>query len=633
MFCQLCGSSNDDDALKCLNCGQKLLVLSGLTSGGAGLELSVEADPESQLPFDEHLLERISILEEVVKRTAQAMRKGLGSLHSLEQKILLNHSGLLSLRQVLDESGLVDRTRWTELWENRLDRQLLALEKRERFVEARERIVDLYEGDDPGAFRHLLDEAEAGFTAYKLDRAVAALEEARRLDDRNYELEFFLAEAYFNEGRREEALERFLRVLELRSGHLESLIYAGVLLHQDGDDEAAETLLQDAAERHTEAFLPRFALGALQFYSGRHEPAAGWLESAVRREGVVPQAWYLLGCALLECSRPKPAYEALQAAAELEPDSAEVRLALAVACLDRGWHRKAETAARTACALRPQCLEYRELVELLRPEGQRLEKSAVDALLRAEEAIFAGDVAGAVTAYRDALNQDSDNPLLHIAYAMACIELDRLSEVQPAVSYALELEPGDDLETAAMATLVESLRAERRDDDAVRLARHALDQAESSYARGLMSMELGISLAGQARSARRSDDPDAVFDQAVALLEEAERLLEGGLERFPLAARGWLEVESGGKGDAGVAMRCLNQANELGSSPRILVQLAVAALSAHPTAGPSAQQSAGPLDENLDVARAALVGARRERERGGLPERLLGALRDTPRRD
>lgn len=629
MFCQLCGASNDDEAVKCRTCGHKLLVLSGLASGGDGLELSGEADPESELPFDEHLLERISILEEVVKRTAQAMRKGLGSLHSLEQKILLNHSGLLSLRQVLDELGLVERTRWTELWESRLDRQLLALEKRERFVQARERIVDLYEGDDPGAFRHLLDEAEASFTAYKLDRAVAALEEARRLDDRNEELEFFLAEAFFNEGRRDEALERFLRVLELRSGHLESLIYAGVLLHQGGDDEAAETLLRDAAERHPDAFLPRFALGALQLYSGRHEPAAEWLESAVRREGVVPQAWYLLGCALLECGRPKPAHEALQAAAELEPDSAEVRLALAVACLDRGWHRKAETAARTACMLRPHCLEYRELVELLRPEGQRLEKSAVDALLRAEEAIFAGDVAGAVTAYRDALHHDSDNPLLHIAYAMACIELDRLSEVEPAVSYALDLHPRDDLETAAMATLVESLRAERRNDDAVRLARHALEQAESDYARGLMSMELGISLGSQAASMHRLADPDEALEQAATLLEEAEGLLNGGLERFAMAARGWLELESGRSGDAARAMRCLNQANELGSSPRILMQLAVAALSAPP----SSRQSAGQLDENLEVARAALVGARRERERGGLPERLLGALRDTPRRD
>lgn len=619
MFCQLCGAANEDDAVKCRNCGQKLLVLSGTNSVSEALEASFDPDPESQLPFDEHLLERVSILEEVVKRTAQAMRKGLGTLHSLEQKILLNHSGLLSLRQVLDEENLVERTRWTELWESRLDRQLLALEKRERFVQARERITDLYEGDDPGAFRGRLDEAESGFVAYKLDRAVAALEEAARLDDRNYELEFFLAESYFNEGRREEALERFLRVLELRSGHLESLIYAGVLLHQEDDNESAEALLREAAERHPEAFLPRFALGALQFYFGRHEVAAEWLESAVRREGVVPQAWYLLGCSLLECARPQPALEALQAAAELEPDSAEVRLALAVAYLDRGWRRKAERAARTACDLRPHCLEYRELVELLRPEGQRLEKSAVDALLRAEEAIFAGDVAGAVSSYRDAIHHDPDNALLHIAYAMACIELDRLSEVEPAVSYALKLEPGDDLETAAMATLVEALRAERRGDDAIRLARHVLDEAQSDYAKGLMAMELGVSL-GAIPPRRRSE---GTLAEARALLEQAESLLSGGLERFPLAARGWLSLtgdQGSGKGGAtDDAVRCLSQANELGSSPRILMQLAVAALSAR--------------TQHLEVARAALIGARRERERGGLPERLLGALRDAPRRD
>ncbi|MDA8019392.1 MAG: tetratricopeptide repeat protein [Thermoanaerobaculia bacterium] len=622
MLCQLCGVRNEDDAVKCRTCGHKLLVLSGGGQERDDLERGFEPDPEAQLPFDEHLLERVSILEEVVKRTAQAMRKGLETLHSLEQKILLNHSGLLSLRQVLDESALVERTRWTELWESRLDRQLLALEKRERFVQARERITDLYEGDDPGAFRGLLDDAESSFVAYKLERAVAVLEEARRHDDQNYELEFFLAEVHFNEGHRDEALERFLRVLELRSGHLESLIYAGVLLHQDGDNEAAETLLRDAAERYPDAFLPRFALGALQFYSGRHEPAADWMETAVRLDGVVPQAWYLLGCAQLECGRAQPALEALQVAAEMEPDSAEVRLALAVAYLDRGWRKKAENAARTACALRPHCMEYRELVELLRPEGKRLEKSAVEALLRAEEAIFAGDVAGAVTAYRDALHHEPDNALLHIAYAMACIELDRLSEVEPAVSHALRMQPGDDLETAAIATLVESLRAQRCDDDAVRLARHALGSAGSDYAKGLMSFELGVSLACLASSGRRDVRPKDVRAEAEELLRTSQRLLSAGLERFPLAARGWLATSSRTGSDPAEAVRCLRQANELGSSPRILMQLAVAALSAR-------LKSA----ENLDIARAALVGARRERERGGLPERLLGALRDAPRRE
>lgn len=609
MFCQLCGASNDDEATRCRTCGHKLLVVSGHL--GEDEQRDLEADPEGQLSFDEHLLERVSILEEVVKRTAQAMRKGLGTLHLLEQKILLNHSGLLSLRQVLDEAGLVERTRWTELWESRLDRQLLALEKRDRFADVRERIADLYGGQDAGAFRSLLDEAERAFGSYKLDRALAALEEARRLDDGNHELEYFLAETYFNEGDRREALGRFLRVLELRPGHLESLIYAGVLRHQDGDEEAARELLAEAAEQHPDAFLPRFALGAMLHLYGHHEAAAARLAEAVECPGAAHQAWYLLGCAELECGRPQRALEALEVAAQLEPDAPEVRLALAVAYLDRGWRRKAAEAARIACDLRPLCLEYRELVELLRPEGQRLGKRAVEALQRAEEAIFAGDTVGAVSAYRAAVHEDPDNALVHVAYAMACIELDRLSEVEPAVSYALELEPGDDLRAAARATLLEALRSERRTDDAVRLARHFLDESldqavepkGSVYGRGLMSLELGLCLA----SSRSEDD----VVEAIEHLHRAELLLDDGLERFALAARGWALV-TGDSSDSEDAMHCLRRANELGSSARILMQLGVAALAAGDT----------------DQARAALVGARKERERGGLPERLLDALRD-----
>ena len=64
MYCQACGAFNRDEEEFCVRCHQKLLVLSGLAAEEPS---GFEAEGEESFSFDEHLLERISILEEAVK--------------------------------------------------------------------------------------------------------------------------------------------------------------------------------------------------------------------------------------------------------------------------------------------------------------------------------------------------------------------------------------------------------------------------------------------------------------------------------------------------------------------------------------------------------------------------------------
>ena len=63
MLCQTCSAYNDDDREFCFRCQNKLLVLSGVTA----FEEDEIDDYEEQedLSLDEHLLERVSGLEEI----------------------------------------------------------------------------------------------------------------------------------------------------------------------------------------------------------------------------------------------------------------------------------------------------------------------------------------------------------------------------------------------------------------------------------------------------------------------------------------------------------------------------------------------------------------------------------------
>ena len=75
MLCQTCSAYNDDDREYCYRCQNKLLVLSGVSA----FEEDEADDYEEQedLSLDEHLLERVSGLEEIVKRTAETLRRNL----------------------------------------------------------------------------------------------------------------------------------------------------------------------------------------------------------------------------------------------------------------------------------------------------------------------------------------------------------------------------------------------------------------------------------------------------------------------------------------------------------------------------------------------------------------------------
>src|SRR5918912_1359474 len=175
MLCQTCSAYNDDEREFCYRCQNKLMVLSGVTSFE---EDEIEDyEEEEDLSLDEHLLERVSAIEEIVKRSAETLRTVVDAVQKHERANFINQTGLLSAKELLEKKNLVSSDELVELWESKMGEQMLALEKKQRFNERRDRMMSLFRGEKRDRFIQHMKEAEAAFDAFDPERGIKSLEE------------------------------------------------------------------------------------------------------------------------------------------------------------------------------------------------------------------------------------------------------------------------------------------------------------------------------------------------------------------------------------------------------------------------------------------------------------------------
>src|SRR5206468_6680437 len=286
-----------------------------------------------------------------------------------------------------------------ELWESKMGEQMLALEKKQRFIERKDRIASLFRGEKRERFLQLLTEAESAIDAFDPDRGIKALEEAFKLDRDNYELSFFLGEVFFNDGHLDRAKHYLARTLEVQPDHFDAAVFYGVLLHERQDLKGAERWLRRAIQISQESFLPYFSLGAIYARKGKLLRAQKFLEKAVQLEPI-PQAYYLLGTIFYEKGQLERAIKSLQEAIKLDPDFEEAIYHLGLCYLDRNWNRKAVQCFQEALELNPNKMEYQQAARIYEGISGHVpvEGPAAAELSEAEALATAGN-------YKEALDQ------------------------------------------------------------------------------------------------------------------------------------------------------------------------------------------------------------------------------------
>ena len=600
MLCQTCSAFNDDEREYCYRCQNKLMVLSGPTSFE---EDEIEDyDEEGDLSLDEHLLERVSALEEIVKRSAETLRTVVDAVQKHERAIFINQTGLLSVKELLEKKNVVSADELVELWESKMSDQMLALEKKQRFTERKDRIMSLFRGDKRDRFLQLIADAEAAIDAFDPERGIKSLEEAFKLDRDNYELSFFLGEMFFNDGNLDRAKSYLERTLEVQPDHFDAAVFYGVLLHERQDLKGAERWLRRAIQISQESFLPYFSLGAIYARKGKLLRAQKFLEKAIELEAI-PQAFFLLGTIFYEKGQLERAIRSFQGALKLDPDYEEAIYHLGLCYLDRNWNRKAIQCFQEALELNPNKMEYQQAVNIYEGISGHvpLEGPAAQEFTEAEQLVTAGNYNEALDHYRRASVADPENVKILMPYALLCSHLDLNGEAIAVARRILHHRPTEVVAAAAYTTLVEALRAEGNFKEANRALEEMLREYTSNYAKSIAYYEKAYNLAEMEES----------LDEALESAQLALRYSPKELKQFPLAALGWVYFK---RREFEPAVDFLSKSADLGPTATNLMHLGMALLE-------SGQK---------DRARAVFRKAKTFKLKGaGLEEKILEQVRST----
>jgi tetratricopeptide (TPR) repeat protein len=570
VLCQWCGATNPYDREQCIRCNSPLLVVSG-TNGEFSLATldgeEASADRE-HAGFEEHLLERLSLTEDAIKRLHRSLVRMDERVTDLERGLSLLDAGVQALVELLDRRRVIRETELMAAWERAATSEMAREELLGRLRERREAIIARSRAVGAGpeaATSRAVQGAELALLAGQPLRAAEILGEVLRRFPRNPELAELLGELAFERGEPTLAEGYFRQVVRLSPENVEGHVYLGTILADTGREGEAIGHLERAMSLAPDSFLPRFALGALHATAGRVDEARVHLRAAVAREAI-PQTFFLLGIVELDSGRAGAAVSAFERAVELDGEFEDAIYHLGLAYLERGWNRKALECFRRVQEMDPQRLQYQEAVRLLEqgPGAQPLPHELSVLVREASQASAAGEIERALGQLQR-MARVSEHPSVLAALALLSAALGHHRQALAAAHRLLRSGGRGAPLLAAWTAVLETLRAARRFGAMERWGQRLFTEGPGTLERGIAAYELALA------EVDREGDSGRALEFAHASLE----LIPRELRQYPLAALGRIHMMRAEYSDA---VDYLEQAASLSASPPILTQLGMALL-------------------------------------------------------
>lgn len=344
IFCQRCRAANSLEQELCLRCGTRLMLV---------VEPPVlRFEEETALQrgdYEEHLLERVTALEQRLLRIAERLGQTLELLLKQARQTSADRALLDTLVGVLAETGVVSASKLEARWRERNAQESAEEEERERRERVRASAVAGFGGSGREAFARLVGEGFAALGRGEDAKGVRVLERAAALAPASAPLNAFLGEHFFRAGKTALARSYLARAFDADPEDGRVRLLLGLACGDEGEAERARELLSEAVRRDGDSFAAHFALGRLAAAEDDWKAALAEFKRALAAHAC-PEAHYVLGLACYQLGRDRTALRHLTKAVEGRTAYAEAFYLLGLVRLRLGERQKALEAFRAAQA-------------------------------------------------------------------------------------------------------------------------------------------------------------------------------------------------------------------------------------------------------------------------------------------
>src|SRR5688500_2302717 len=163
----------------CTRCGTRLMLVVEPST------LRYEEDAATGVDYEEHLLERVSVLENQLARLAEKLEQSVELLLRQTRSSYTDHTLLASLVETLGEAGAVNLRELQARWRERREQDTSKSEEKSRRKGLFDEILSRYEGAERELFARLVGDGLELFERGKATQGARALERAAALSRTN----------------------------------------------------------------------------------------------------------------------------------------------------------------------------------------------------------------------------------------------------------------------------------------------------------------------------------------------------------------------------------------------------------------------------------------------------------------
>jgi len=362
-YCQKCLAGNPLGQEFCTRCGTRLMLI--VETPSARFDLT-----EQCIPTDEHLLERISAVENRLSRLTERLERSLDLLLRQAQNSYFDRSLVKTLISILSEDGLVDQSRLERLWSDRCEKDANDQQQSSHRDDMRQKIVADYSGSDRKVFEKLVDDAFRLIEKHQVATGIDKLKSAAELSVNNAALNLFIGEHFFRSGKTEVAQSYLIRARDASPEDVRILLLLGLTCADNGDSETAKELLASAIKRGGSCFSGHYGLGWLYLAENNSRKALSEFKLALGARPS-PEAHFVLASLYYRLDRDQLAGRHLRKAVKMDENYVEAFHLLALIYERAGQTELAKKALAHAGAEKTRQARSRKSPVKQRPPKQK----------------------------------------------------------------------------------------------------------------------------------------------------------------------------------------------------------------------------------------------------------------------